>query len=211
MTSVSAPTATAAELPPRFKRRLLMHLLPEVGPLLLFFLAFMWKDLIFATAIYAVATAAAFAVTWARHRRLPVLPLVSTLLVVIFAGLTLALGEAMFIKMKPTVLNGFYAAVLGLGWLFGYRLIERILEPECRLDEEGLRALTLRTSGYLLSLAIINEIIWRTMPTEHWVLFKVFIMVAFNLTFAWAQLPLLRRHLIVDEGTRRAGKRSTAG
>jgi len=202
MTSASAPAAPAAELPPGFKRRLLVHLLPEVGPLLLFFLAFMWQDLIFATAVYAVATAAAFGVTWVRHRRLPVLPLISTLLVVIFAGLTLALDEAMFIKMKPTVLNGFYAAVLGLGWLFGYRLVERILEPECHLDEEGLRALTLRTSAYLLSLAIINEIIWRTMPTEHWVLFKVFIIVGFNLTFAWAQVPLLRRHLIAGEGAR---------
>lgn len=193
-------------LPSGFKRRLLNHLLPELAPLLLFFLTFMWKDLIWAAAVYGLATAVSFAVTWMRHRRVPVLPLVSTALVLIFVGLTVALEETVFIKIKPTVVNGFYGLVLGLGWLFGYRLVERMLEPECHLDEEGLRALTLRTSMYLIGLALLNELIWRTMPTDYWVLFKVFIMIAFNLTFAWTQLPLVRRHLVpAPEGRTRSG------
>lgn len=206
MISRTSASSGESQLPPGFKRRLLNHLLPELAPLLLFFMTFMWKNLIWATAVYGVATAVAFAVTWARHRRVPVLPLVSTVLVLIFVGLTLVLDETMFIKIKPTVVNGFYGLVLGLGWVFGYRLVERMLEPECHLDEEGLRALTLRTSMYLTGLALLNELIWRTMPTDYWVLFKVFIMVAFNLAFAWTQLPLVRRHLVpAPEGRTRPG------
>lgn len=190
-----AGTDAQKPLPRGFKRRLMSHLAVEIGPLLLFFLGFMWQGLLWATAIYAVATAVAFAVTWVKHRRMPTLPAVTALLVLIFAGLTLALDEAMFIKIKPTVVNGFYGLALLGGWLFGFRLVEKVLGAEVQLDETGLRKLTLRVGSYLLALALLNELVWRTLPTEHWVLFKVFVIVGCNLLFAWTQLPLVRRHL----------------
>lgn len=182
-------------LPKGFKVKLLRHLLVEIGPLLVFFLVFLWQGILWATALYAVATGVAFAVSWAAHRRLPVLPSITFLLVAIFAGLTLALDDTVFIKIKPTVVNGFYGLVLLLGWLFGFRLVERVLADHARLDEEGLRLLTLRAGGYLLGLALLNELVWRTLPTEHWVVFKVFVIVGCNLLFGVSQLPLMRRHL----------------
>ncbi len=182
-------------LPPGFKRKLARHLAVEIGPLAIFFLGFLWQGLLWATAFYAVATALAFAATWASHRRLPVLPTITALLVLIFAGLTLALDEAMFIKIKPTVVNGFYGLALLIGWLAGFRLVEKVLSPHVALDETGLRRLTFRASAYLLALAAINELVWRTVPTEEWVIFKVFVIVAGNLAFAASQLPLVRRHL----------------
>lgn len=183
-----------APLPPGFRLRLARQLATEFAPLLLFFLAFLWKDLVWATAVYALATAAAFASAWALHRRIPVLPSITTGLVLVFAGLTLVLDNELFIKIKPTVVNGFYGLVLGIGWLCGYRLVERVLGPELRLDESGLRRLTLHASLYLVGLAVLNELVWRTVPTDVWVVFKVFVLVACNLAFALSQLPLIRRH-----------------
>lgn len=203
--------AAGEPLPPGFRRRLLRHLTIEIGPLLLFFLGFLWQGLLWATAIYGVATVVAFALTWARHRRLPVLPSVTALLVLIFVGLTLALDEAVFIKIKPTVVNGFYGLVLLGGWLAGFRLVERVLGGEVELDETGLRLLTLRTGSYLLGLAVLNEIVWRSLPTEHWVLFKVFVMVGCNLLFAWSQLPLVRAHMRRPQGPVAAGAGATLG
>ncbi|MEX2630846.1 MAG: inner membrane-spanning protein YciB [Tistlia sp.] len=196
---MASPGATAAQdrrpLPAGFHGRLLRHLAVEIGPLLLFFLTFLWRGLLWATAVYALATVAAFAVTWAKHRRLPVLPGVTALLVLTFAGLTLVLDDSTFIKIKPTVVNGFFGIALLGGWLLGFRLVERVLGSELSLSETGLRLLTLRAGTYLLGLALANEIVWRSLPTEQWVLFKVFVIVGCNLTFAWTQLPLVRRHL----------------
>ena len=185
----------SAPLPHGFKRRLFRQLIVEVGPLLVFFLGFAWSGILWATGLYAIAAAFAFGVTWASHRRIPVLPLVSVLLVMLFAGLTLALDDALFIKIKPTVVNGFYGIVLLGGWFLGFPLVERVLGGEVELSEQGMRILTLRAGGYLLALALANEAVWRTLPTEQWVLFKVFVIVGCNLLFAWCQLPLLREHL----------------
>lgn len=183
------------DLPDGFKWRLFRQFLTEFGPLLIFFLVFMWKDIIWATAAYAAATSISVGMTAALHQKLPVLPLISAGLVVIFGGLTLLLDEAMFIKIKPTVTNGFYGLVLGIGWFFGFRLVEKVFAPECKLDEDGLRTLTLRASAYLVGLALMNELVWRTVSTETWVMFKVFVMLGLNVLFAWSQVPLVRRHL----------------
>ena len=187
-----------ASLPQGFGRRLVRQLVIEFGPLLVFFLVYSWQGLYWATAVYAIAALAALASSWAIHRRLPTVPLIATGLVVIFAGLTLALGEDMFIKIKPTVVNGFFALALGGGWLLGYSLIERSLGEELRLDTEGQRILTWRAVAYLVALACANELVWRTMPTEAWVYLKVFIMVGCNAAFALLQIPLVRQHRLAE-------------
>lgn len=199
-TDATADDDGKQDLPDGFKWRLFRQFLTEFGPLLIFFLVFMWKDILWATGAYALATLISVGVTAAMHRKLPVLPLISAVLVMIFAGLTLLLEAEMFIKIKPTVVNGFYGLVLGIGWLVGYRLVEKVLEPECKLDEDGLRALTLRVSVYLIGLALLNEIVWRTVSTDTWVIFKVFVMIGLNVLFAWTQVPLVRRHLRATSG-----------
>ena len=194
--SARGPEAREAALPAGFKRRLFWQLLGEVGPLLTFFLAFGIWGIVPAAGVYAVATVASLGWSWYRHRHLPILPLVSTGLVMLFAGLTIALDDALFIKIKPTVTNGFFALVLAGGWLVGFRLIRRVLGQSVRLDEPGERLLTWRVAGYLGFLALANELVWRSVPTDVWVLFKVFIMVALNLAFGWSQLALIRRHRV---------------
>jgi intracellular septation protein len=181
-------------LPKGFRCALLRHLLIEVGPLLVFFLAYIWLGLITATAAYAVCTAASVTAAWTLNRRLPILPLVSTGLVLALAGLSVALEDETFIKIKPTVVNGFFAAVLGIGWLMNFRLVERVLDPLVQLDAEGVRILTVRTIVYLLCLALVNEAIWRTFTVEVWIGFKIFASIVLNVLFALSQLPVVRAH-----------------
>ena len=191
-----ATVARHTALPTGFLLRLFGKLSAEVGPLLIFFLAYGWWDIIVATGAYAASTVIALTVLWLTQRRLPILPLLSTVLVAVFAALTIALDNAFFIKIKPTVVNGFYAVLIGGGWLVGVRLIRRVLAPAVVLDEAGERMLTWRTAGYLAFLAVANEVIWRSFPLDVWVLFKVFISIALNLLFVLIQLPLVRRHRI---------------
>lgn len=198
-----APRAAGPAFPSGFRRRLVWQLGTEFGPLLTFFVVFLASDLAPATAAYAAAVAVAFAVSWVRNRRVPVLPSLSVGLVLAFCGLTLALDDALFVKIQPTVMNLFFAAVIGIGWALGYRVVAMILAPECRLDEAGQRRLTMRTTSYLLALAVLNELVWRTASTDVWVAFKVIVLFGMNILFALSQIPLLRGHMTAERRTAR--------
>src|SRR6202012_3788035 len=76
----------------------------ELGPLALFFLAY-WKFKIFvATGVMVVAVLVALVVSYVKLGRLPLMPMVTAVIVVIFGGLTLYFQNETFIKIKPTVL-----------------------------------------------------------------------------------------------------------
>src|SRR5690554_202266 len=76
-----------------------LKLLIEAGPLVVFFVAYSASDLMTATAVFMVAIAAALAVSVAIERRVPIMPLVSAVVVMVFGGLTLWLDDKTFIKM----------------------------------------------------------------------------------------------------------------
>ena len=89
------------------------------------------------------------------------MPLFTAILVMVFGGLTLYLKNDVFIKMKPTVLYGFFGAVL-LGGLFFNRLfIKYVFAQAFELNEQGWRKLTVRWGLFFLVLAVINETVWR--------------------------------------------------
>ena len=56
-------------------------------------------------------------VSLALTRRLPILPLVSGIVVLVFGGLALWLHDETFIKMKPTIINALFGAVYSAGRL----------------------------------------------------------------------------------------------
>ena len=84
----------------------------DFGPLVLFFGAFKLYDLMVATAVIVVASLVALAVIWLVERRVPMMPLVTAGVIAVFGGLTLWLDDENFIKMKPTIVQAIFAAVL---------------------------------------------------------------------------------------------------
>ena len=59
----------------------------------------------------------ALAVAWLRYHKMPIMPLVSGVIVLVFGGLTLYLRDETFIKLKPTIVYLAFAALLGAGLL----------------------------------------------------------------------------------------------
>ena len=51
------------------------------------------------------------------------------------------------------------------------------------------------------TLAVLNEAVWRTQTTEHWVTFKSFGFLPLTLVFALAQAPLISRYEAKPEET----------
>lgn len=176
-----------------------MKLILELGPLLAFFLTYSFFGIFPATAILMFATILSLIASKLMFGKLPIMPMVSGVFVMVFGGLTLYLQDATFIKMKLTIIYMMFAAALGGGLLFGRSLIKIALGETIQLQEEGWRKLTLRWALFFLAVAVLNEVVWRNVPEIWWVNFKTFGVIPFTFLFMMAQMGLLQKYQIAEE------------
>ncbi len=173
----------------------------ELGPLLLFFGANARFGIFAATATFMVAVLVSLAVSYALTRHLPVMALVSAVVVVVFGGLTLALQDETFIKVKPTIIYALFGSVLLLGLMMRKPFMAIVFDQMFHLSDEGWRRLTLRWIVFFFALAVLNEIVWRTQSTDFWVTFKAFGVLPLTFIFAALQYPLLTRYHVEQKQT----------
>jgi intracellular septation protein len=186
----------------------------EMGPLLIFFLAnargekmaASWPliqtlggPIFFATATFIVATLLALAVSYGLTRKLPLMPFITAIVVVVFGGLTLYLKDDTFIKIKPTIIYCLFGGVLLGGLLFGKSLMGYVFDTVFKLDDAGWRKLTVRWGLFFFGLAVLNEIVRHFATTDQWVTFKVFAIVPITFVFALLQMRLISRHSLEDK------------
>lgn len=176
-----------------------MKTLLEFLPLAVFFLAYKLHGLMAATAAIIAATLLVLAFTWFHERKVAAMPLITGVMVTLFGGLTLILQDDTFIKMKPTFVNLIFAAILGVGLLYGKPLLKPLLEAALSLSDTGWRKLTFRWMLFFIALAALNEIVWRSFSEAFWVNFKVFGMMPLTLVFMAFQYPLIKRHPALTE------------
>ncbi len=152
-----------------------------------------------ATALFMAATVIALVISWSMTRTLPIMPLVSGIVVLVFGALTLWLHNDTFIKMKPTIVNTLFGAILLGGLFFGKSLLGYVFDSAFRLDAEGWRKLTLRWGLFFIFLAIVNEIVWRNFSTDAWVSFKVWGIMPITIVFTLLQMPLIQKHSLAED------------
>ena len=176
----------------------LLRLVIEAGPLVVFFIANAQKGIFWATGAFMAATVAALTVNYALERRLPTMPLVSGVFVMVFGGLTLFLADETFIKLKPTIVNTLFAAILFGGLVAGRSLLKPLFNTAFQLTDDGWRSLTMRWATFFVLLAMLNEVVWRNFSTDFWVNFKLFGIMPLTFAFAMAQMPFITRHQLAD-------------
>src|SRR6201985_528914 len=171
----------------------LFKLATELGPLLVFFAANARFHLFVATGAFMVAIVVAMAASYIVTRHVPLMAILPGIVVLVFGTLTLVLHDETFIKVKPTIIYGLFAVVLGGGLLFGRSFIAILFDQVFNLTPKGWRILTLRWALFFLAMAFLNEFIWRTQSTDFWVGFKAFGVIPLTMIFAIAQMPLVKR------------------
>ena len=171
----------------------LFKIVTELGPLGVFFGVNATSNLFAATGAFMVAIVAALIASYVVTKHVPIMALVTGVVVLVFGTLTLVLHDETFIKVKPTIIYGLFAAVLGGGLLFGRSFIAIMFDQMFNLTPTGWRLLTMRWALFFAGMAVLNEIVWRTQTTNVWVTFKAVGVTLLTAVFAVAQMPLINR------------------
>lgn len=186
----------------------------ELGPLLVFFfvnsrgeklaesfpiLAKFGDPIFMATGLFMIAMVISLALSLVLTKSIPIMPLVTLGVVLIFGGLTLYLQDEIFIKMKPTIVNVLFGSALFIGLFFGKSVLKYVFGAAFNLKEEGWQILTRRWGMFFFFLAALNEVVWRNYSTDFWVAFKVWGTMPITMIFAIVQMGVVTKYALSEE------------
>ena len=173
-------------------------LLIDIGPLAVFFYFYSRNGLQASILPFMIATIVAVLISYILEKKIPIMPTVGATIVLIFGGLTIYFDNEVFFKMKPTIINFLFAAILYAGIILKKPLLKYLLGAALKLEDQGWEILTQRWIGFFIALAILNEIVWRTQSTDIWVSFKVFGILPITFIFTMTQFSLIKKYQIED-------------
>lgn len=166
----------------------------DLFPVAVFFAAYKMFDLFAATAALLILTLISLTIIYFVEKKLALAPLITAIVVGIFGGLTLWLHDEIFIKIKPTLINLIFAAILLGGCMARKGLLKHVFHAAFQLTPEGWFLLSRRWGFFFLCMSGLNELVWRNFPTNTWVNFKVFGLLGLTLIFAILQTGFIQKY-----------------
>ncbi|TVQ46172.1 MAG: septation protein A [Gammaproteobacteria bacterium] len=173
-----------------------MQLLVDFFPLIIFFVVYKLTDILWATAAIIIATALALAAQWLRSRTLNRMQLISGALVAVFGGITLLLGEGIFIQWKPTIVYLLFSvAFLVSQYIGGKTIVERLMGEAIALQLGDWRALNMMWVMFFAVMAALNLYVVYSFDEATWVNFKLFGTLALTIAMIILQAIWISRRL----------------
>ena len=185
----------------------------EFGPVIAFFVAYMrmketiytiagsdYQGFIVVTALFVPLLLICTAVLWKLTGKISPMQIMTVVLVTVFGGLTVWLNDDRFIKMKPTLIYLIFGGILGVGLLRGQSYLRVVMQEALPMQDAGWMILTRRATGFFFSLAVLNEVIWRSFSTDIWVYFKTFGLTVALFAFFMMQGTLLAKYAVHKNG-----------
>ena len=174
-----------------------LKFLTDFGPLVIFFYYYYAseKDLKIAIPPFIIATIIAVAVIWFLEKKIPKVPLFSGVLITFFGGLTIYFNNPVFIYIKPTIINILFGLALIFGKYFTKEpILKKLMGKSISLMDEGWEILNKRWIYFFFTLAILNELVWRTQSEEFWVNFKVWGLLPLTFAFTIFQVNIINKY-----------------
>jgi intracellular septation protein len=184
----------------------------ELGPVIVFFVVYMkikdqtfniggvdYQGFIVATAGFIPLLLITTGIVWWLTGKIARMQIAVLVLVIVFGGLSIWFNDPQFFKMKPTILYLLFGCTLGFGLLRGKSYLRYVMEEMLPMAEQGWMILTRRVTALFFTLAVMNEVIWRTMSEENWVYFKTFGLTAAVFIFFMTQSRLFQKYGLADQ------------
>ena len=174
-----------------------LKFITDFGPLLVFFFYYYNSDKNLKIAIppFIIATIIALAIVWMLEKKIPMVPLIGGILITFFGGLTIYFNNPVFIYIKPTIINILFGLALLFGKYFTNEpILKKILGKSIVLKDEGWNILSRRWIFFFFTIALLNEIVWRTQSEEFWVNFKVWGLLPITFIFTAFQVSLITKY-----------------
>ena len=173
-----------------------MKFLSDFFPVLLFFVAYKIWGIYTATAVAIVASFAQVGWNYWRHGRVETMHWITLGLIVVFGGLTLVLHDPLFIKWKPTVINGLFAvAFLASGLFMERSFLQRMMDHAISLPREVWFRLNMAWVAFFAFSGIANIYVALNYSEDTWVNFKMFGLLGLTIAFVIGQGFYLMRYV----------------
>jgi intracellular septation protein len=170
-----------------------MNQLLEWAPLIVFFVAFKFLGIYWATAALMLACVLLLVVHRLRTGKYKTMHIITAVVVVVLGCATLLLHDRRFIQLKPTVLLALAAAAF-LGSMFigrqplARRMLEAVFNEPLNIPPHTWLLINSLWVGWLALLAAANIYIARNFDESIWVNFKVFGITVAMLVFMVPQV-----------------------
>ena len=184
----------------------------EIGPVIIFFLVFIWRkgetvviggqeysSLIQATAIFVPLMILSTGLGWWINGHLSKIQVLTLVLVIVFGAMTVFLNDERFFKMKPTLIYVLFGAALSFGLMRGQNYIEALMGDKLVMQSEGWAIIAKRLTAFFFALAVLNELVWRTQSSETWVYFKTFGLSGAVMLFMLFQVRVFMKYGDLEE------------
>ena len=171
----------------------------EIIPLAGFFISAQYYNLIVAAIISLILSLFVIITFYLIERRISkfqIFAIFMSSLITMFAYL---FNDETFVKIKPTIFNGFFSAVLLIGILNGKAMMKQFFGSQFFLNDETWYKLSLRWGLFFLFLTIVNELTWRNLETDDWIFIKVFGLSPLVGIFMLCQLPITLKGRIKEK------------
>jgi intracellular septation protein len=165
----------------------------EIIPISGFFISSQYFSLIIAAFISLILSLFVIVTFYIMEKRVSKFQIFSITMSALLTAGAYSLDNENFIKIQPTIFNGFFCFVLLTGLLYKKSMMKQFFGSQFFLTDITWYKLSFRWGLFFLFLTIVNEIAWRQLETEDWIFVKVFILMPLVGIFMLAQLPLTLR------------------
>ncbi|MDX2050239.1 MAG: septation protein A [Rickettsiaceae bacterium] len=181
-------------IPTTNPKKYMIKLIVEFVPLIVFLATYKFSNIFLATLLMLLATSLGLIMSYIIDKKISMPLLISGFVLFTTGGITLFSGDSSFIKMKPTIVFVVFSVILFLGLFSGQGLVKHVLSSAIKMDESAWRILSFRFAIFLLSAAILNELVWRNFSENFWVNFKVFGFGPISFIFIVSQMPFVMKN-----------------
>ncbi len=164
-------------------------------PLIVFFASYKLKsnpnDLLIPSFAMLFTSILVILIGYFKTKSIPKVPTITTVIFMFFCGLSIYNNNQDFLKIKLTIINLAFSSLLFYSFFAKKNWLSHLFGEQIKLPNDIWQKLSLHFALFFLTLAILNEIVWRNFSTDFWVNFKIFGATSLSILFILSQFPLI--------------------